>query len=446
MYIFLILLLLVIALINLSKYKFEVLHPCVLLSLMFTFCTVIGAVRYFDWQLNSYSGTAVALIVTGVVCFSIGGAFAPVIVEKLPARNMPIRHNRIDVSWAYIAIAVLIGIIANYLLFRYIIELVGSLGYSKGSFSSVLYGYYKAKVKLENLGERGMPGLTNLLNRVVAANSAFALYIFVHNISFKVFQKRDWCFLLIVMFWPIQAILKSGRGDMLVLLAETVYLLYFFWNMYYGWNGSVNRKIILWGSRFLVFFLFVFVLLAVGTGRRNSFAELNVRDYLTKYISVGIRNFDLYIQNPVRSDFPGKETFPAIGRILYNYFGIGELYSSSLEVRTIGQWSIGNIYTGFRRYYADFGLLGLILISVVLGYGFTLFYLKNKVSCYKDKSGFGLLLFAYLSKEIFYLPIEEHMLISELSLNGIFKVILMYLFYYLLIKKRLRFKIRHYKI
>lgn len=446
MYIFLILLLLVITLINLTKYKFEVLHPCVLLSLMFTFCAVIGAIRYFDWELDSYSGTAVALIVIGVMCFSIGGACAPMMVAKLSTRSMPIRHKRIDVSWAYIVIAVIIGIIGNYLLYRYIIGLVGSLGYSKGTLPSVLYGYYRARVKLENLGERGMPGITNILNRVVAANSAFALYIFVHNISFKVFHKRDWCFLLIVMFWPIQAILKSGRGDMLVLLAETVYLLYFFWNMYYGWDGSVNRKIIFWGSRCLVFFLFVFVLLAVGTGRRSSFAELNVRDYLTKYISVGIRNFDLYIQNPVRSDFPGKETFPAIGRILYNYFGIGELYSSALEFRTIGQWSIGNIYTGFRRYYADFGLLGLILISGLLGYTFTFFYLENKVKCYKDKSGFGLLLFAYFSKEIFYLPIEEHMLISEWSLNGVFKVILMCLFYYLLIKKRLRFKIGQYKL
>ena len=115
--------------------------------------------------------------------------------------------------------------------------------------------------------------------------------------------------LLIILFWPIQSIIKSGRGDILVLLAESIYLMYFFWNMYYGWNDTVNNKIIKWGSRIFGVFLISFIILAIVLGKRNSFAELNVKEYLTKYISVGIRNFDLFLKNPVRSDFLDKKRF-----------------------------------------------------------------------------------------------------------------------------------------
>lgn len=212
--------------------------------------------------------------------------------------------------------------------------------------------------------------------------------------------------------------------------------------MYYGWNDTVNNKIIKWGSRIFGVFLISFIILAIVLGKRNSFAELNVKEYLTKYISVGIRNFDLFLKNPVRSDFFGQETFPGFHRILYNYLNIGNLYATPLEGIQFNGFSMGNIYTAFRRYYADFGLFGMLFISYLLGYFFSLAYEKIKKKSYKDQTGFGLLLFAYLSKEIFYWPIENQLLISELSVGGIFKIIILYILYLLAVKKKVKIIIR----
>jgi len=53
-----------------------------------------------------------------------------------------------------------------------------------------------------------------------------------------------------------------------------------------------------------------------------------------------------------------------------------------------------------------------------------------------------LLLFAYLSKEIFYWPIENQLLISELSVGGIFKIIILYILYLLAVKKKVKIIIR----
>ncbi|MFQ7801656.1 MAG: hypothetical protein ACLRHW_19505 [Coprobacillus cateniformis] len=49
--------------------------------------------------------------------------------------------------------------------------------------------------------------------------------------------------------------------------------------------------------------LISFIILAIVLGKRNSFAELNVKEYLTKYISVGIGNF-IVLKNPF-DDFFG---------------------------------------------------------------------------------------------------------------------------------------------
>lgn len=84
----------------------------------------------------------------------------------------------------------------------------------------------------------------------------------------------------------------------------------------------------------------------------------------------------------------------------------------------------------------------MLFISYLLGYFFSLAYEKIKKKSYKDQTGFGLLLFAYLSKEIFYWPIENQLLISELSVGGIFKIIILYILYLLAVKKKVKIIIR----
>lgn len=442
MYVLFLIILLSIFLFNLVVYKFEILSPPVLLSFMFFFCAFVGIIRYDDWRLNEYYGFTVLVIVSGILAFCLGGYFGSACRLNYLKKNEPIRHDRIELDRLCKVVFIIIGISGNVIFFYYVRKMVLNLGYAHNGISQMLYSYYIIKIKLQNVGDNNIPYFSNILNRFVTVNSVLCLYIFLHNICFRKYEKKDLWLLLIILFWPVQSIIKSGRGDILILLAESIYLMYFFWNMYYGWNDTVNNKIIKWGSRIFGVFLILFIILAIVLGKRNSFAELNIKEYLTKYISVGIRNFDLFLKNPVRSDFFGQETFPGFHRILYNYLNIGNLYATPLEAIQFNGFSMGNIYTAFRRYYADFGLFGMLFISYLLGYFFSLAYEKIKMKSYKDQTGFRLLLFAYLSKEIFYWPIENQLLISELSIGGIFKIIMLYILYLLAVKKKVRIIIR----
>ena len=274
---------------------------------------------------------------------------------------------------------------------------------------------------------------------ILTINSILFLYALIHNFCFKVCKKKDIFYLLIVSFWPLYSILSSNRLDLLFLMAIFIYLLYFFFNMKNGKPVMVRRRIFKLGSKLLIVFFIFFILLTIFMGRRNTFADIHVQDYLTKYISAGIRNFDLFVKEPHDTDGWGKETFPSIYRFIYTHFGYGEYYKVPLEFRKIKGISLGNIYTGFRRYYSDFGVFGLMVIPFILGLLMNSLYYKAKKLCKNNMLGFEILLFAYLSRCLFLMPIEDQFFIFEFSARGLFKILVLYILYCLFIKKKMVF-------
>ena len=441
MYFLLIILLFLLFLNILPVFKFELLYPPVIFTLMFLFCTLVGAVRYKDWNISEYSIDTVYFIMFGVCSFVIMGFVVQLFERNVPKCTVGYRRERLDISKLYIMFSVILGIAGNILLFLYIKRVVIELGYDSSNWSRLLNSYYQIKINLKNTGEYAIPKIITILNYIVNVNALLSLYIILHNFCFKVTRKTDLYLGILVLLWVIQLLLNSARGNILILLAETVYLLYFYWNTYYGWNRKTQKKILKWGIIFMTLFLAFFLILTVVLGRKSSFRDLNIVDYITIYISGGIRNFDLFVKEPIINFDFGRETFPAVRRFLYNYFNIGDLYSLGLEFRSINGRNIGNIYTAFRRFYADFGIAGLIILPGLLGGFYSFLYLKIKRQCYRNEFGFTLLFFCCIAKEIFYMAIEDTFFISELSFNGVFRLITLYVLYYLLIKRRAKFKV-----
>ena len=280
----------------------------------------------------------------------------------------------------------------------------------------------------------------NILNIIINACSILCLFVLIHNLCFKKFYKKDILLVLVVVLDVAYSLLNSNRSDLLVILAETVYLIYFFWDIRTGWRKDVNKKIIYLGARYLTAFIMIFLVLAVLLGRRQSISELNVIDYVTIYISSGIRNFDLFIQSfRGTNEIVGRETFFPLNRLLYNVFGIGEFYSIGLEFNSISGINIGNIYTAFRRYYSDFGIMGVMILPGILGFFFSSVYNRVKVYAKNGQISFQMILLSYLSSSLFYMPIEDRFFIYDLALSRIAMYILMYILFKYIIEGRLRF-------
>lgn len=415
----------------------QVICPPVLVLLMFLLTSVLGLLRYNDWKLSEYGFYSVFLLLIALLFFVIGsiiGANAfknPVITVE----TKPIRHDRLDLPILITLFLLALMGLTFLLFYKSINNIVSRLAFQHGSISETINSF---RIISTHYQDRYIfPTYLKLLNYFCTACGTIGLFIIVHNVAFRRGKKKDLLYTGIVILWISILLLLSNRSGILSALSEGIVFLYFFWNMYYGWNTKINRKIVKWGTRVFILFLIVFVGLAVGLGRVSTVSDMDLLDYTTVYISSGIRNFDLFIKDPVAKHSFGIETFPSIYRTLNYRFGIGKANTNAwLEFRYINGLKTSNIYTCFRRYYSDFGLSGILILPFLMGFWFTMSYNKIKIYCFYDVISFRMLLFAYLSRALFYMPIDDTLFEFEFSINGIFKIFIIYILYSLFICTR----------
>jgi len=405
---------------------------------VFILCATVGLLRYSDWNIADYSFKSVILLVVGILSF----LSASYLVYSFQRHNnnitIPLSRKRLDIPKWYVLFSLLLGVVFLYVMYKQMQYSILVAGYKNGSITQLISKFHLLSLYAPE--KYRISAYVRYAMLIVIANSMVYLYVFIHNSCFRVFKKRDLFYVVNVFPWPIYAILASSRYELMVMMAMTLYFLYFLGGMHYGKPVKVRRKIFKIGTKMLLAFLTLFIMLTVFLGRSKSFSDINILNYITIYISAGIRNFDLYINNPQLAEHVISETFPTINSIMYKCFGIGEYHSLPLEFRNINGLNTGNIFTCFRRYYADFGVLGVFIIPFFLGLIITGLYYSSKKSCKNNKIGFELILFAYLARCIFFMPIEDYFFIFDVSPRGIFKITILYILYCLFIKKRVMLK------
>lgn len=437
MYIVLVLALIMLFGLSLLIFKYEIMAPPVAFIAMFLLCAIIGLVRYNDWALSTYSGITVLIIIVGIISYIVGGHFAYSITHKIRrASILPYCPDRIEVSFIYLFIALVVGGGELILFYRFICTAVSVNGYSNIDITHLLLSY---RILSTSSALTDMPRYLSLLKYIVEINAVIALFIFVHNLCFSLFKMRDIIHLIIILFWMGNSVLTSSRGDFLTILAIIIYLVYFFVNMKRGFSLRVEYIIVRLGIKLLTIFIIAFVVLAIFMGRRTTFTGASLLDYLTIYISGGLRSFDLYVQDGphIQSGIVGNdETFHYISVICSRFFDYNNLKTIHLEFRAINGQNIGNIYTAFRRYYSDFGIFGVIILSGVSGFLLTRLYSKARYKASIGRIEFSLLIFAWLSKSILYMPIDDHLYLFIFTLNGLFKTVVLYLLFNFIVRKK----------
>lgn len=440
MYIILILILIMIFGIALLMFNYEIMAPPVALTAMFLLCLLVGLTRYMDWNLSSYSAMAVLLVIAGIVSYIIGGycAYHAFYKKHRVHRTsiLPCSQDRIRVNIIFLLIAIAIGVIELVLFYSFIYSTVLLNGYSHTGITELLLSYRTLSVSSALID---MPRYLSVLKYIVEINAIISFFILIHNFCFSTFKKRDIIYLVIILFWIGNSILTSSRGDFLTILAMGIYLIYFFVNMKRGFLINVEYKIVKIGIELLVIFLAAFIGLAIFMGRRTSFTFDSLVDYLTIYISGGLRAFDLYVQDGVniRSGIVGNdETFHYISIIASRLFGYDNLKPIHLEFRSINNQNIGNIYTAFRRYYSDFGILGMVILSSISGFLMTGLYSKSRYEASLNIIKPTILIFAWLSRSILYMPIDDYLYLFVFTLNGLFKIVVLCLLFDFIIRKK----------
>lgn len=432
-----------------SIFRRDLFIPPVMMTFCFLMCSIMVLARYNDWAVSSFSIDSCFLLLLGVITYIIGSslsyfwgshfAFNYKIGKSLQSNI----RRRIDISLMQMILACLVGFVELLLFTKYVQNTVLVMKYNHSTFAKMLFSYRWLLMRNLIPTELTMPVHLSFLKYTVEMISAFAIYVYIHNKSMKCFEKKDRLLILLILFWPLNALLTSSRGDIITMLAGIIYLIYFFYGINNGFSVSNSIKMLGKSTKILIIFIILFFLFAVYQNRIN--ADNTLWNSITIYISGGVRAFDIYVKEPLKRNtglLGNDETLRYFSTFFAVHRGQGQKPLLPLEFRYINGKSIGNIFTAFRRYYSDFGIIGIIIFSSVLGFIMTQLYVKSRNTCIKEKNGFSILLFAWLSKSIFYMAIEDCFYVTNVSLNGLYKIIILYILYLIFVEKRkfLRFR------
>lgn len=200
-------------------------------------------------------------------------------------------------------------------------------------------------------------------------------------------------YLIPVAIYAFQVILQGYRIQLVALIIALIFDLFFFFQIVYEWKVRINFKI---AARVCIFFIlvcigFYYVKFFIGKLQESN----GVLAYVTNYFGGSLQLFDMYLVNPPQK---GYETFAALVDSLKKFGlfeGIETVVQHEYRSASTGVY-IGNVYTGFRNYYNDYGIIGVLFFSALYGYIFSKWYRILKMKrVWKFNAVFSFLLYSY---------------------------------------------------
>lgn len=154
------------------------------------------------------------------------------------------------------------------------------------------------------------------------------------------------------------------------------------------------------------------------------------------YAGGPVKLFDLFLQQPLHSSFWGKETFIAVNQT-FNKLGLFNIpqYLVHKEFRSYNGIVLGNVYSAYRNWYADFGFKGTMVLQTMFSMFFNFFYYKLRSTKYYDNEKFGIIIYGYMASSIFLHPIDDEFYRYTISIGFLIYTMVFAVIYILTVKK-----------
>lgn len=406
------------AIIYLLLYSLDVASPSFLAASMFTLSIFINVCKVGSWGID-YSLKAYAVIMLGLL--SLGGG--EMLVRIISHRKHFYSYNSSGIESTPYPLHIAKGI--------FYILLFCAL--------TILVCDFVATYKLSLLGESGTMLMSArhamvvedvrkgaVLTRLLGLNQAVAyisIYLILYN-SIVCGDKNNKKYIIFILIFLGNAVLSTGRNTFLRMISYTLIL---FWILYLKkYKSSWNTVYQLGKYGFIGLFAFLGIFLLVGHLSGKGIYNTSI-EIISYYMGSSINLFNQYIVDPGQSanNFFGEHTFYGVYNILRILgFDIPRMVQP-LEFRYIPHYE-PNIYTAFRRYIQDFGLLGLSLVMFFLG----IFYTILRIRAANDKkSGWKTIFFAFSMYPISEIAIEERFFMDYITASTFINILWLFIVY-----------------
>lgn len=368
-----------------------------------------------------------------VVILSIG--FASVAMgswlgNRIGTNRNEIKENSIYevIERGYSVVKVICVIAFSALITILLIKEIGSIAnLNQRAWASTIVNY-RRNVSDDTIGASHST-IVNFGLRITRALAYIYLTIFVSTFYDKYKVKRckfRWLYIIPSVLYAIQCIVRGVRIPILSVIVAAIFLAYFFNKYNYKWSGYINIKkigqVLILGVAVCI--IFYYAKFFIGKMQDSN----GVISYVTNYLGGPLQLLDMYLFD---SAYPSEmhETFAGLINSLKSFglfANIGTVVQHEYRYADTGVY-IGNVYSAFRNYYNDYGILGMAFFSALLGYIFSSWYKSLKKHRYWNTNRvFSIVLYSYLIYCIVFHFFTDYFF-SLIAVGWIVNIIIIYI-------------------
>jgi len=419
------------------KFNKDIIHPCTIFFFVYTLSIACAIYNIKAWNIELAPLTFGILLVGGLEFLIISILFNRK-QKKEEQKNDTMKEIKIDI-WK-ILLVILYELIVLVLVYLEVRRIASDFG-AFHSFSEMLK-IFKANTSYASNAQ--ITRIVQLLQKPVYIFPYLFGYFFVYNFvasDEKIFTKikKYWLLLIPIICFILQELLTSQRLSILALVFAIFTMYLICWNRKRKWLASVSLKTL--GKLLVVacIGLIMFYYSASLIGRVN---KKNMFDYITLYVGGSIECLNQFVKNPpASSEIIGKETFHYFIKNLdsYGIVKINEPLSLHSEFRYYKGNMIGNVYTAYRRWIYDFGLIGAFILQGIVAVFYNLGYIIIKQRKIK-KDDLFIIIFCYLIYGLYLHPIDSYLFLATIKLAFVTNLVLFFFLYFFLRTEKISIK------
>ncbi len=406
-------------------FDYDVMAPPFLFCAMYFFSLSCAFLNRSKWGI-ALSGETFTIYLLGATIFIGIGLLCKVMLYSDKNNMAKVNIKRIDINPIVTLVVVILCAITLYLWIKNVKDIAGP----STSFSNMMEKY---RGKTSYSFEDAMPGYVQQLAKIALASAYVYAFAIVNNYMSKNMKKIDLLNFLPILLYVVLSLYDSNRLNLLQLIATIAIYFGILWNLK---NSTASGSIKFVFKLMLVFGLvlvsFYGIRLVVG---RTISKNVNFIDYITVYAGGPVKLFDMFIRDPIHhTDLWGKETFISLYNSLRKFDPDIPKYLVHKEFRMYNGIDLGNVYSAYREWYADFGMNGVIVLQIIFATFFNAFYFKLKsMGAYNKK--FLLIIYGYMASVVLLHPIDDKFFTTMVSMGFITILVVFYVIYSVTLKK-----------
>lgn len=410
--------LILLLLLILSTSRADLLSPSVLML----FGYLVGAISFLlmqsKWMIDFGTRPFIVELV-GLLSFIIPSIIfqfvGTVTVANNPIKRIPSRW-KIQIEsehyyWLLLIVTVFAQILITVIVFKQIRQISGA-----STLSESISSYRTA---LSDSGSERISGLVSVALKVALAMSlAFVYY------AFRAFEDKNKTMysLVPILLAMIQQILLGGRLQVLRIVLMSIFLYYISERQRSNWSFAGVRNIVKVTCIIILIAAPSFYGMKFVLGRASTESLI---PYILRYIGGSTGAFAIFINNGItHSQQFGQETFMGIYDFIGRHSGQNGLVSLPWAVSGTG-FTIGNVFGANRRFMADFGLPGVVILNGFMGTFYGFFYGKVRLRLkFYGYSPICETVYSYLLFTCFFQFVEGYFYFSIITVNSFAQIIL----------------------